>query len=43
MVFEHFLHPCVNTSSSFEITISRFLLPFGPQGYEILVSVSVLG
>ena len=36
MRFEHYIHPCLicNTST---IAISRLLLPFGLQGYELTV------
>ena len=36
LVFEHFLHPCLATNTS-DIAVSRFLLPFGLQGFEMTV------
>ena len=37
-MFEHYLQSCLNMSTS-NISVSRFLLPFGLQGYEVEISM----
>ena len=34
--FEHYMHPCLNTSTK-NVSVSRFFLPFGQQGFEVYV------
>ena len=41
LLFEHYLHPCLSRNSTI-ISISRFLLPFGLQGFELIVNITWL-
>ena len=41
--FEHYDHPCLDTNAaSGNVSVSRFLLPFGLQGYELTVRLGII-
>ena len=37
-LFEHYMHPCIANNAS-NIVVSRYLLPFGLQGFEFSVTI----
>ena len=41
-MFEHYTHPCVADSSADSIVISRFLMPFGLQGFQVTVRTQLV-
>ena len=41
LLFEHYMHPCIANNAS-NIAVSRYLLPFGLQGFEFSVTSLVV-